>query len=488
MRSRSVTRSTRWSISRGRIAGVSTGPLRRRRCTPASRASAAPKSPSCSWCTSRFTSASSAGSAPARCCASCRACAVRASSSTNCHTRPQRSASAAASSCPSISRPLAFCRPTRRGSSAATPPVPNRPTCTSGRRRRAPRAATAMSPLSMSSSPAPTTQPCTATTTGCGAFTSAAASACSTSTNASVAGSSRSLPAQKARPSPPSRITRTAGSATPARTAASSSRARARVRALRRSGRFRRSSSTPSTSVRFRCMAPILTRKAPAAPRPVRSMRDGVGLQPLRQRGPADAGTGAGHQGALVDAGAEVEGAGIRHHLARVLAGLEHAPDQRVQRHGLGAGHFAHAVERRLQGHVGHRRRHVGRSDGLQGRRRQGHRGAHRAHVRDRHQELEELRGPHDGVWHSAGLDQRFLRDLGAEVAAVGQALRAHHRQRHDVAHASAGAGRQQVLRRGAEEMHHGVVLERGRVAHVHHHLRAGERLIQALAGDGVDA
>jgi hypothetical protein len=56
------------------------------------------------------------------------------------------------------------------------------------------------------------------------------------------------------------------------------------------------------------------------------------------------------------------------------------------------------------------------------------------------------------------------------------------------VLHAGARAGLEQVAGGRAEEVHHGLVLERRRIGHIHHHLRARQRRVQPFARDGVDA
>ena len=89
----------------------------------------------------------------------------------------------------------------------------------------------------------------------------------------------------------------------------------------------------------------------------------------------------------------------------------------------------------------------------------------------------------------SAGApDQLLLRDLGPEVAAVGQPVGADDRQGDVVPDAGRGLGVQQVARGGLEELEHRGVLERGRVRDVDDRRGAGQRLGQALAGDRVDA
>jgi len=49
------------------------------------------------------------------------------------------------------------------------------------------------------------------------------------------------------------------------------------------------------------------------------------------------------------------------------------------------------------------------------------------------------------------------------------------------------GACLEEVASRGLEEFHHRLVLERRRIGEVDHHLRASQRVVQALAGESVD-
>src|SRR5438132_13385237 len=53
---------------------------------------------------------------------------------------------------------------------------------------------------------------------------------------------------------------------------------------------------------------------------------------------------------------------------------------------------------------------------------------------------------------------------------------------------AGCGLRREKVAAGSLEEFQHRLVLKRGRVGEVDHHLRAGHGLFEALAGDGVDA
>ena len=84
--------------------------------------------------------------------------------------------------------------------------------------------------------------------------------------------------------------------------------------------------------------------------------------------------------------------------------------------------------------------------------------------------------------------DQLLLDGLGLEVALVGHALGADHRERHVVLDARRLLGREQVAGRGLEELEHRRVLERGRVGDVDDDVGALEHLGQAFAGERVDA
>src|SRR4051795_8092812 len=56
------------------------------------------------------------------------------------------------------------------------------------------------------------------------------------------------------------------------------------------------------------------------------------------------------------------------------------------------------------------------------------------------------------------------------------------------VSDARYGLRREKVSSGGLEEFQHRLVFKRGRIGEVDHHLRAGHGLLEALAGDGVDA
>ena len=108
--------------------------------------------------------------------------------------------------------------------------------------------------------------------------------------------------------------------------------------------------------------------------------------------------------------------------------------------------------------------------------------------IRDRLDELEELRRMHDRVGDRACADESLLGQLGVEVTALRcEPIGADHRQRDMVADACVGFGREQVGGRGVEELPCRIV-ERRRVRDVDDHLRTRDRLGQSLAGERVDA
>ena len=124
------------------------------------------------------------------------------------------------------------------------PPVTKTPRPISGSLKRALRAATTMSASSIHSTPAPTTQPCTAATTGFDRPTIARATSWTSARIAGVGASLTSRPALKARPLPRSTTTRTSGDSSARRSASSSACAVASSIAFRRFGRSRRRVST----------------------------------------------------------------------------------------------------------------------------------------------------------------------------------------------------------------------------------------------------
>src|SRR5262245_18548897 len=146
-------------------------------------------------------------------------------------------------------------------------------------------------------------------------------------------------------------------------------------------------------------------------------------LEPVLEARLGEPGAGVRHEGALAQEGAVVPRAGVGDHLARIVTRAEGAADQVVEAELLGAGDLDDAVHRRAHGDRRHRPGDVVRRHRLDEHRRQAHRGAVGGGVGDALDELEELRRVHDRVRDRGPRDQRLLRDLGAEVAALGQAL-----------------------------------------------------------------
>ncbi len=159
-----------------------------------------------------------------------------------------------------------------------------------------------------------------------------------------------------------------------------------------------------------------------------------------------------------------------------------------VEAEPLRSGHLGRALQRGLHGGLGHRLGDVLGRHGLEEHVRYAYGVAARRGVGDALDELEELRRPDDRIGDPPLFDQLFLGRLRTEVAVVGQPLKADDRQRQVVGHARRGLGGQQVAGGGGEEVQHRRLLEGRRIGHVHDHLGSGERLGEALAGEGVDA
>jgi hypothetical protein len=108
--------------------------------------------------------------------------------------------------------------------------------------------------------------------------------------------------------------------------------------------------------------------------------------------------------------------------------------------------------------------------------------------IRDRVDELEELRRMHDRVGNRTGADESFLGQLGVEVSALrSEPIGAHHRQRDMVADACVGFSLEQVSGRGMEELLRSII-EGRRVRDVDDHFGAFDGLGEAFTGNCVDA
>ena len=210
--------------------------------------------------------------------------------------------------------------------------------------------------------------------------------------------------------------------------------------------------------------------------------------EPVLEADRAQARVLAGGQRLIVEHSAEVARVHVRHDLARVLSGPQEAPDQFVERHGLGTGDFDRAIDRRCQRDIGERRHHVVGRHRLDQRRRQANLLADGGRLRNAADKLEELRGTQDGVRNAGRLDEVFLRDLGPEIAVLGKPFAADDRQGNVMANAGGRFRSQQVTARRFEEVEDGLVFPRRRVRHVDDDIGAVHRLGQALAGDAVHA
>jgi hypothetical protein len=107
--------------------------------------------------------------------------------------------------------------------------------------------------------------------------------------------------------------------------------------------------------------------------------------------------------------------------------------------------------------------------------------------VADWAKELHELRRVEQGVGDRPILDQRFLRQLGAKIAAVLKLFGADDRKRDMVLHTRCCLGFDQILPGSLEEIHRRLILERRGVRHIDDDLRPFQRVGKALASDGVD-
>src|SRR4051812_49331615 len=162
-----------------------------------------------------------------------------------------------------------------------------------------------------------------------------------------------------------------------------------------------------------------------------------------------DARAVARRQLAAVQLGAVVTRVWVADDLTLVAGGGEQAPRPRVDAQRLRPAELDAAADRRAGRQLGHAGGHVVGADELHQPGRQPDAVALGTTLDDLGQELEELRGPQDGVRVPASLDLGLLGDLGAQVAAVGQAVGPDDRHRKVVADAGVALGRHLVARRG---------------------------------------
>src|SRR5690606_16371657 len=155
--------------------------------------------------------------------------------------------------------------------------------------------------------------------------------------------------------------------------------------------------------------------------------------------------TRVGYQRPIIQFTAEVTCMDVGNDLAAVAPCSEVLARDFIERKTIGAGYFEGAVERRCDGQIGHRSRDVVGSDGLHQRRGKTRRRAVRTRVDNAADELEELRCAQDGVRDLRSLDQVFLGDLCAKVAAFKESISTYHGEREVVFHTSLGFGGEQV-------------------------------------------
>ena len=214
----------------------------------------------------------------------------------------------------------------------------------------------------------------------------------------------------------------------------------------------------------------------------------GCSLSQSSKRTSPSCASGPGHQGALVHGAPKYGALGSADDRVRIAGRLEGAADGLVEPQRLGAADLDDALEGRMRGHLRHGGGDVGRRHRLEQHGRESHLVADHRPGTDRRDELEELRRAHDRVRDRAGLDQLLLGELCADVAALAHPVGADDRHRDVVRHARLRLSGEQVVRRHLEELHHRVVLERGRVGGVDDDVGAGQRVVEPRAGDRVDA
>jgi len=197
---------------------------------------------------------------------------------------------------------------------------------------------------------------------------------------------------------------------------------------------------------------------------------------------------GARRQRLVLELGAEILRMPVADHGARIALALQEAPHELVHADLLRAADLDRAVDRRRLSEAGHQRRDVVGSDRLHLPDRQADGLPLGRRLGDAADEFEELGRAQDRIGNPRLLDQLLLHDLGAEIAAVGQALGADDGEGDMVADAGGGLRGEQVAAGGPEERHDVVVCEGRRVRHVDDHLRAVQRSGQPFSGDGVDA
>ncbi len=175
-------------------------------------------------------------------------------------------------------------------------------------------------------------------------------------------------------------------------------------------------------------------------------------------------------------------------HLARVAPAGQRLAEEVVHPEQVGPGDLHPAVQRLAHRDPADRGGDVVARDGLEEHGCDPYDVVPRGLVGDAPDELEELRRVHERVRDPRLLDQLLLGDLRREVAVVRHPIRAHHRQGDVVADPGFRLRGEQVAGGGLEELHHRGRLERRRVRHVDHDLRARHHLGQSFTRERVDA
>src|SRR5262249_30089332 len=137
----------------------------------------------------------------------------------------------------------------------------------------------------------------------------------------------------------------------------------------------------------------------------------------------------AGDECAVVDVCAGIERVRIGDDLAMIAELLEATTHEFVEREFFGATRFDDTVDGRASRGAAYGGGNIIGGHRLEESSRQVNLFAVETEVGKLLQEFEKLRGLHDGVRNRAFLDQFFLRDFCAEVAAFCETIRADNRQ-----------------------------------------------------------
>src|SRR5215471_11947488 len=101
--------------------------------------------------------------------------------------------------------------------------------------------------------------------------------------------------------------------------------------------------------------------------------------------------------------------------------------------------------------------------------------------------ELEELGRADNRVGNGPALDQLFLSDLRAKIAAVEHSLASHHRQCDVMLNARPRFLGEKIPRGCIEKIHYSIVFPRRSIRYVNHYRCSLQRLLQSLTREGID-